>query len=275
MYYHGVLSTTVERRSEQNVESRSSLISTGCEATALVAVEPGGFLVREACWQIHRSLDSKLNAAGRATELLGTEAYLKAGAALKAVEDAHGALPRQLTAECIKGIVQSESYLYKERGFASLEECDASWGKNNPGICWLYSNRERKTATWPEYLKSRMRGDCLFNRNKSVSIHETGDFVNIEGAFVDSFHELHVSLTLREDLVVRAEGEFSRSPDRVCRETGSLAARLENQNFVQMTKQQMAQCVGGKLGCVHLLDLILFMRQLLLELKSSSARSRC
>ena len=48
MHYHGILSTTVERRDERTVESRSILLSTGCEAVALIAVEPGNFLVQAA-----------------------------------------------------------------------------------------------------------------------------------------------------------------------------------------------------------------------------------
>lgn len=271
MYYHGILSTTVERRDERTVESRSILLSTGCEAVALVAVEPGNFLVQAADWQIYRSPGARLNAAGSAAELVGVEAYLKAGAALQAVEAAHGALPRQLAAECIKGIVQSEAYLFKERGFASLEECDASWGENNPGICWLYSNRDRKTATWPEYLQTRLWGDCLFHRSKSVAIGGNADCLQVEGVFIDSFHELHVSLTMSESSIVRAAAEFLRSPDLVCRETASLVSRLESQNLASLTKKQLAQLVGGRHGCVHLLDLLLFMRQILLEQRGGSA----
>jgi len=267
MYYHGYLSTAVTKQDKGRIEAKSLLLSTGYEAVGRMQADAGSFCVQDAVWQVLRSPDSRFNGGGQIGELVGAEAYLKAGSALRGVGQAHGDLPRQLMAECVKGIIQSESYLFKERGFSTIQEADDSWIKNNVNTCWLYSNMDRKSLPWLEYIADRAWGENLFNRSKNVAIHYDGGAVSAEGIFIDSFHELHISLEIEAGAIIKATSEFVRAPDPVCYETRERLFGYENKVFTALSRQEIGQSCGGGQGCAHLVDLLLYMQQTIQEIE--------
>ena len=266
MYYHSILSTMVKKRTSHTVTAETVLISTGYEATGTAIADAGSFSIQDGLWHVYRSPGSAYNSSNQAAELIGVEASLSSGPALRAVEAVHGSLPRQLMAECIQGIIQSETYLYRYRGFATMKEYEHYWNTQNAGICWLYSNMGRKTVAWSEHTKDRHPGDCLFNRSKNVIVCGTEGEYGVEGVFIDSFHELRVSFTTARGIITKASGSFQRSPDPVCREAADLVSRLENTDLAALSRQRIGQLVGGSQGCAHLADLLQFMRQTLIEI---------
>lgn len=263
MYYHGTLSIAVRKLDESQVEVQCVLLSTGYEAVATLRVDAGSFQVQSAVWQVHRSPESQQNGGGEAHELVGVEAYFKAGPALKAVGKAHGDLPRQLMAECVKGMIQAETYLFKERGYSTLQEYDDDYVKMSLDTCYLYSNMKRKTMPWLVYIANRDVGDCLFNRTKTISIHYENAVARAEGFFIDCFHELHITLEADAGLVKKVDGEFVRVPDPICPEVALLLKGFENKLVVDLTKSEVGKGCGGGPGCAHLSDLMSYMLQTL------------
>ena len=265
MYYHSILSTMVKKGTGHTITAETVLISTDYEATGTAIADAGSFCIQDGLWHVYRSPGSAYNSSGQAAVLIGTEASLASGPNLRAVEAAHGSLPRQLLAECIKGIIQSETYLYTHRGFATMKEYEHHWDTQNVGICWLYSNMGRKTVAWSQHTKDRQPGDCLFNRSKNVIVCGKQGEYEVEGVFIDSFHELRISLIAKNGIITKASGCFQSSPDPVCRETADLVSRLENADLAALSRQQTGQLVGGSKGCAHLADLLQFTRQTLIE----------
>ena len=114
--YQSNVSNTVSRISSNQLVSQCLVLNTGYEAVARIKVSTVTFIIEAASWEIYRSPGSRLNGAAVVSELKGVEAYFHAGAALKVVGDIYGELPRELLAECIRGVIQAETYLFEDRG---------------------------------------------------------------------------------------------------------------------------------------------------------------
>ena len=181
---------TVNRINEREIKARCFFVSTGYEAVAQLTAAVDTFTVTAADWDIYRSPASGLNGRGEAAALVGTEAYLQAAGALKAVAAAAGELPKQLLADCVKGIIQAETYLYRERGFPTAEAYEAYWKTQYLNSCRAYSNLDRVTHSWSTHIATRGWGNCLFNRIKTAVVTRGDDGrLRISGSFTDSFHE--------------------------------------------------------------------------------------
>lgn len=256
--YHRNISITVSRISPVLLLSKSILLSSGCEAIAQIMAATADFKIHDAWWEIYRSPDS-LQVSGRTvTELTGVEAYFDADPALRAVGDIDGDLPRELLAECVKGIIQAETYLFQDKGFTSAEVFETtSMNKSYANSCRLYSNMDRVDQTWYEYIADRKSGDALFSLCKTAVIRSIGDGTFIaDGGYTDSFQELDIRLTALAGVVVGAYGNFQRAPDSICLENMALLARLNGQTIASLTEQQVEDYCGGPLGCGHIVDIV-------------------
>jgi len=253
--YHSNVFTTVNRVSETQILAQCVLLSTDIEAVGRMTASPSTFRVEEASWEIYRSPGSSLNGSGVAAELTGVEAYRGAGGALGNVARTAGEVPRQLLADCVKGIIQSETYLFRDRGFATAEDYQAFWKEKYEGSCRLYSNLERVTSEWYEHVADRMWGPLLFSRCKTAIISRdgTGSLLAI-ASFIDSFHEISVRMETTGDVISVCSGKFLRAPDNVCRENESRMATLEGRNITELTKKDLTKQVGGSQGCDHVAD---------------------
>lgn len=100
----------------------------------------------------------------------------------------------------------------------------------------------------------------LFNRTISVSVKDIDEqHVVVEGVFIDSFHELVLSMTVNiENFVVTAsQGEFRRAPHEDCLCTVNLTGSLVGIDLKRNVRRQVISAVGGKRGCVHVEELAL------------------
>jgi len=251
------LFTTVSRSAAGQITARSHLLATGWEAAAFVTAAAATFRVSAARWDIIRSPGSAANGGRDVAEFIGAEAYFFAGPVLRAVRQADGDLPSRLLAECVKGIIQAETYLYRERGFMDAEAYEASWKENYTGTCRLYSNPDRITCSWSNHIADRVWGGILFSRGKTAVVTDTGGgALTVAGNFIDSFHELAVRLAIAAGTVTAAAGNFLRAPDPVCPETAAALAALPGTPLAALGRQDVIRLVGGAQGCVHLADLI-------------------
>lgn len=261
LVYSNSFVTTVHRLNAGELIARSHLLATDCEAAASIRAATASFAVSEARWDILRSPEGRLNGGRDVVELQGAEAYLGAGPVLRAATRADGELPRRLLAECVKGIIQSETYLFPDRGFADSETYEADWKKNYTGSCRLYSNRDYHGRSWFEHVAERAWSDSLFIRCKTATVTAAGEGLALSGSFSDSFHELGVTLTIADGAIAAAYGNFLRAPDPVCTRTPAVLAALRGRKLADIGKESIGQQIGGPQGCAHLADLIDFLLQ--------------
>jgi len=267
--YNSNLFSVLKRISPTEMLAQCVLISTNHEAVARIRATTGGLLIQEADWEIYRSPLGQKCGGAPVPELNGVRAYLDAGPSLRAVGDKYGQLPRELLAECVKGIIQAEAYLYKEMGFASTDDFEEMvLEKSYDNSCRLSSNKDRQIKTWYEHIASRKWGDdTLFTRCKAAMVNSAEDGVLYAcGEFTDSFHELGINLKVSGGVVTSSSGNFLRSPDPVCEETMVLLEGLKGQAVESLTKRQVGGYVGGPQGCDHIVDLADYVLRVLRDL---------
>lgn len=239
--------------------AESYLLSSVMEATATLRVDASRFRVRHARWDIYRSPGGSLNRGKELPQLNGIEAYFQeARQLLQAVGDEGNGIPRELFNECVNGIIQAETFLYAERGFRSPREYEEFWEKFYTNSCRYYKHLERTTQTWYDFVGDPGRQGRLFNRYKSCQVFRTMDGTLVaNGSFVDSFHELGVSMLLdASGLITAISGNFIRPPDQICVESEKHLASLPGRFISDMSKKDVIAAVGGAEGCMHLMDIV-------------------
>lgn len=256
--YHSNIVTTVRRTGPGEVLAQTILLSSNFEAGAWISLSTDSFRISGAGWEIHRSPGRSLNSRRTVPELVGQEAYFSIGPALRAVGRADGELPRELLADCIKGTIQAETYLFTERGFATAADYDDFWRDNYRNSCRRYSSEEGIAAPWVKFIAERSAdGDLLFNRCKTATVHSRSDgTLTVSGSFIDSFHELSLAMTTAGGVITACSGELVRVPHPVCRQTLAHLPALRGQAVAAVSGKTAAECAGGPLGCHHLVDLV-------------------
>lgn len=237
--------------------AEASVLGTEVEATGRLRVDQTSFEIKDARWEVFRSPGGIFNGSREVSGLKGATAYFNTGRNLrKEVGDAAGGLARELLAECVRGVIQSETFLFRERGFATLRTYSDHWRQSHVNSCRNYSNLHRVTRSWDEYVDGFKHGLNLFNRFKNCSVHLVEDGLIAHAGFSDSFHELGLSCSLDfTGRVKECSGSFLRAPDQVCFECALLPSSLKGLTLTGCTKKQLSEIVGGPQGCEHLLDL--------------------
>ena len=255
--FHSHVVTTVSRADAGNLLAQTLLLNSRYEAVAKIFAAEDSFIISKACWEIFRSPGGQLNDARTVAELTGQEAYLSIGPCLRTVGQKDGELPRELLADCVKGMIQAETYLFAERGFASPKDYDNFWRENYRDSCRRFSIADGRTQSWFAFIAERRPGtDCLFNRCKTVAIHAMPDgTVTASGHFIDSFHELSIAMTTSDGIITACSADLIRVPHVVCRETAAHLSALTGKAVGDITSKAAAACAGGPMGCNHLADL--------------------
>lgn len=252
---HSIISTAVTRTSPGLIAARTHLIATGWEAAATLTAATATLAIEDAAWTVARSPGGAADGERAVPALRGVLARIGSGADLRAAARDEGDIPYRLIAECVKGIIQAETYLFRERGFPDAETYEQYWKDTYTGSCRLYSNLDRVVATWYGHISARRWSDLLFTRAKTAAVTAGGDGdLTIAGSFADSFHELGVTLTAQGGVITAVAGNFLRAPDPVCPETAAHLAALPG--IPLAAGKTAVQSLGGPQGCVHLADLV-------------------
>jgi len=240
-------------RSDGLLDAQTVYRGTDGECAALLLVEPGTLKIVSATWENYTPEVTSVEVKG----LAGVEAYFKCGPVLKETLADLGAFPRSLFAETVRGIIQAETFLWSQRGFASPSEYSQYWEQFYIGSCRYYSHLERISKTWDEYCGPD-RITSLFNRFKSQSVYiDENKGFRVVGMLSDSFHELSVDLALDPNLLVtKANGVMLRVPDNVCCEAVAYISELPGNLLDGLGKKQIAGLLGAGEGCVHIIDLV-------------------
>lgn len=245
------------QRDGPKVVAQTVQCGTLTEASARFTVDPQTFVIRAARWEWHRPPDSAAPVSMDVPELEGVEAYFKAGAAaFRAALAGYPPLALDLFTENIRALIQSESFLYAERGYATLDDYVEYWKTFYVNSCRYYSNLDRVSVGWGRYV-GRREGPNLFNRFESLTRHSSGDSRTVRATINDSFHEMALKLVLKGEAlaVEKAEGRVLRAPDRVCFEAAGLVQGLEGAALGGKSKKEIAPLLGGPQACVHLINL--------------------
>ena len=258
------------RHTEQGrITAEAVLLSTDCEIVARLAAAADTFLIEQAEWELLRQGHEYAPYGGTVPALLGAEAYFGVAPALnRAFPDPAQDFVRELFAECVKAVLQSETYLYTQRGFANGQAYQDNWDVSHPDSCRYYSHLDIVERRWFDHIGPQPRGGNLFHRHKNVAVWQCGEEgLQATGSFLDSFHEVGVlvdcSATGR---IGRFDATFMRAPDRICFGTVELVQALVGQNVNELSRRDINRCAGGGEGCAHLLDI---SRDTLAELRKS------
>lgn len=249
-----IIQTRVSRGADGMIEVQTAGLEKGVKQTVILSVKPESFLVREARLECATPADEAIIPL---RQLSGVKAYLDGGTGLKSAIKSLDKPVAVLVAEAVRGIVQAETYLLKERGFPSLAEYSRYWETMYAGSCRFYSNLDRVRRHWDEYAGSGARSGQLFLRNKTCLLYSIGqDRFFCIVSLSDTFHELNVRLRTENTVIQSAAADFLRVPDPVCTEAASYVAGLSGTDIQHIQKKDLARLLGGGQGCIHLIDVI-------------------
>ena len=258
LLYQKNIRCSVRRQGDGQCVSESVLLATDEEVTARIVFTEKDYLICQAEWEALRTGTLYRQGRNSVAGLIGAEAYFGVGGVLaRTFPDPEQAGVRSLFAECVKGAIQSESYLYKKRGFPDFGAYQEKWDKTHPNTCCYYSNLDKVERRWIEYIGDAVRETDFFSRHKNVAVWrlENGNLRAV-GSFLDSFHELGITVELGEGGVITCfDAGFLRAPGRICFGAAQRVQQFVGKNLQQVTRSVVQQGLGGGDGCAHLLDI--------------------
>ncbi|MBN7773947.1 DUF2889 domain-containing protein [Clostridium aminobutyricum] len=268
--YQENIVNTVEHKNK-NLISKTTLLNRDLEITATMIVDIYSFQIQEAFWETLKvdsgSMTFLRPGIHKSKLLEGEMGYIagkkKLNDLLKLPE---GEILKYLFGQCINGLIQSETYVYQERGFRTKEEYNAYWDLAEENGCRMYSRPDKMDLKWMDYVPPLMRKINLFNRMKNYRVYEKNkEFCVMTGSFSDSFHEINVDIIFSQSSgnIVTANIEFCRAPGKACFENAIHSNKLLGENMYQVEKKQVVSLFGGAEGCYHLTEMILDMTNLI------------
>lgn len=265
--FHFNSSVKVDRISGQELKAECVVLSTHRESRGWLITDVEGLKICQAGWADYRKTGGGA-LSGEIPELVGVEAFLEAGPHLKRALPSKEQEPiRDLISECIRGLVQAETFFFKERGYASAAQYDSYWDKMYLNGCYYYSHLDRVEKPWLDYVGYTQRSGNLFNRVHSVVIHREEDgCYSLNASFIDSFHELGVRLGMDADgIVLLSEASYNRAPDKICWDNTRHLGNLLGLRLSDLSKKELAARAGGAEGCNHLVDILCDASQAMAE----------
>ncbi len=112
----------------------------------------------------------------------------------------------------------------------------------------------------------------IFNRSITINVRTTdGKTVTVDGVFLDSYHELCLTLAVEMDefTIITANGEFRRIPHEDCHHGLDRIPNLVGLRLAHGVRKQIIAAVGSDVGCTHLADLALECVKALVQAKHS------
>ncbi|HWQ74970.1 MAG TPA: DUF2889 domain-containing protein [Syntrophomonas sp.] len=254
--YHATTAARVNRYGDV-IQAECSLLDNRNETFAWIAADVFSLKVLQAGWALYRS-DNRKTGIFDLPDLIGVEAYLNSGPALKNVLGGPGQeMERELISECFRSILQAETFFYRERGFDSAQKYITYWDHIYAGLCRYYNRSTENDTEWPAWLANAQRGYNLFNRNKSITIQALQDQLIVTCSFIDSFHHLHLEIRLDPGgKIAGVRGNFLDAPGDICYENTEHLHKLVGCHLPSLGKKEIAAMVAGPDGCTHLLEMI-------------------
>ena len=248
-------------RKDRELISEATFVGRDLEAKASLQVDINSFVIRDAVWEIHRAPNGIAAGSGNAASLLsGIEAHIEGKRQLKRLLLLDGGtILKYLFTDCVKSLIQAETYVYRERGFADEAAYNIYWDRVEEGGCRMYTHPDPTDVPWMDFVPRGPRNDNLFNRGRHYLIMEAGDGqIEIVGGFHDTYHELALKFNLKDltGIISRCEIGFARAPGCACFDNRIHAEKFVGKNINVLTKKEIIGMAGGSEGCYHLVDLL-------------------
>lgn len=169
-----------------------------------------------------------------------------------------GWMMKYLMEQCINGVIQAETYFYRERGFKDKEEYNQYWDRLEENGCRMYSHPAAEDLRWMDYVPQIQRQQYLFHRLKSAEIFRNGGSIVCKGTLTDSYHEIAMKLVCAGNCgtIQQAEIMYYRAPGKACFDNRKLAQYLLGKNLYVMNSMEAVGIVGRSEGCYHLVELL-------------------
>lgn len=251
--------TSVLRENKDYIVSKTTYLDPWVERVAQLRMETGSLKIEKAWLERPGRPGNMAESREEIQGLRGVQAYLGNGLKIRqALRDVKDEMERFLINDSVIGVIQAETFLFKERGYDNAADYSRAWEKFYVGSCRYYSNLERVQNTWGGYIGLSAREDTLFDRFKNQQLYKDDKgYYLINASLIDSFHQVNTSLKLDDNMkVTAAHGQLLRVPDQVCRESTAQLANIEGILLAGMSKKDLAGLLGAGQGCVHLIDLV-------------------
>lgn len=260
---------TIDKNGDM-VYAKAIILSKEFEASAWLAVGASDYIIREADWEISKAPAGTPLGKGIASDAIGVTANTGIGRALVHLTDENwGVLIKSLIFECVKGLMQAETYLFEERGYANEAAYEAYWMDKESNGCRFYTHPSADKDGWFEHVGPYQRTGNLFNRCKSYQLSIHGTDLTLQGTFHDSYHEMAGEICFDKASGIISECSLSmfRAPGSSCLETTAHGQSFVGEDIYSLTRKQVVGLVGGPQGCYHLTDLLADMLPLVNEHK--------
>jgi hypothetical protein len=268
---HRNIFSTVERQGNL-VTATAVVLSKELEAQAQLIVGVNDYIIVDATWEISKATGNIPLGKGTATEAIGAVANTGIGRALVELgQSCGGEKIKILLFECVKSLMQAETYLYIERGYPDQPSYQAYWMDKERNGCRYYTLPNQNNPGWFNHVGPYRRGCNLFNRSKSYMLSSQNGDCTIQGTFVDSYHEMSGEICFHKGTGTIQQCALSvfRAPGESCREAANHGQQFVGMNLYTLTRKQIVEVAGGMLGCYHLTDLLTDMLPLAQEYHQS------
>ena len=255
------------RCEENGVYSKCVLLDNQWEVEAGIFVDNRTFIIKEATWEVHRGPENVQIGFQKINQLQGKSGYIEGKRELNVLlPRTDGEMIKYMFNQCINGLVQAETYIYKIRGFASEAEYDLYWDQLEENGCRMYSNKSEEDLKWTQYAAPLIRNKNLFNRFKNSKIvYYGGKYMMAYGSFNDSYHEFDVSIEFNVNTGIISDCEivFCRAPGKACFTNNSHRKKLIGRNFNELNKKDVIHLFGKSEGCYHLVEMVMDLLRLI------------
>jgi hypothetical protein len=244
---------------ENALLSKTILINREWEIEARLLVEISSFRIECAEVEANKAPEEVELGIQVTNALKGMKGYIEGKKELnRLLEFPGGEMLKYLFNQCINGLIQAETYVYKERGFANREDYDVYWDKLEENGCRMYSHIDPKDCKWMDYVKPKEKQRNLFNRFKTYNIaRNSEDKIVARASFSDSYHELNIEILFLEEsgIVENCQICLSRAPGKACFENKCHETQLVGKNIYHLKKTDIIKLLGQSEGCYHLVDI--------------------
>jgi hypothetical protein len=250
--------TNVIREQEHLVTAKTTYLDNWMERVAVLKARVDSLEIEEAWLERLGRRGGIPESREYLKSLNGVKAYLGSGLKLReALKGVNNEIERSLFNDSVIGIVQAETFLFRERGYNNAREYSRAWEKFYKGSCHYYSNLDKVNNSWGDYTGTMGRRFNLFERCKiqHLSRDDNGLYL-LQGSIIDSFHQVNTYLKLDKKMkVISAQGQLLRVPDNLCRRSAVYMDSMIGLSIPGLTKKEVAHRLGAGQGCVHLIDL--------------------
>lgn len=249
----------VSRKGEK-VYSQCIFLDNEWETVIEILADIHSFIIAEANWEVHKAPKNIPTGFFNIQELEGKSGYIEGKAQLNTLLlRSGGEMLKYMVNQCINGIIQAETYVFKQRGFFKEEEYDIFWDKLEKNGCRMYSHKSEEDLPWSKYAAPLTRKNNLFNRFKSCkTIYYGGKYMFAYGSFSDSFHKIDINIEFNANtgFISDCEIVFSKAPGKACFDNKAHRKKLIGRNIKEIRKKDIISLFGKSEGCYHLVEIM-------------------